>query len=376
MTAKIQFYPIGNADTLRIDLEDGRKILVDYANMRCPDDNTDLRCDLPAELRRDLTKSRRNDYDAVCITHTDKDHCKGFGDFFWLEHAATYQNDDRVRIKELWVPAAAIMEENLTDDARLVRTEARYRLIEGKGIRVFSRPERLKQWLDAKGLDFESRKHLIVNAGETVPGYAAGGHEQAEFFVHCPFGWHVDDSPIIDRNEASIVMQVTFREGGQDYYMLLGSDVDYAGLSEIVYVTRHHRRDDRLLWDILKLPHHCSYLALSNERGTEETVPVPNVKWLLETQGRNGGIIISPSCPIPSKDSADDASIQPPHRQAANYHRRVRGNHAGEFIVTMEFPSRTRPEPFAYKITALGVAPDIAAPMISISAAAATPRAG
>jgi phosphoribosyl 1,2-cyclic phosphodiesterase len=87
MLAKVHFFPLGNADTLRLDLADGRKVLIDCANMRRPDDNYDLRCDLPAELRRDLAKANRNHYDAVCITHLDDDHCKGFGDFFWLEHA-------------------------------------------------------------------------------------------------------------------------------------------------------------------------------------------------------------------------------------------------------------------------------------------------
>ena len=65
MAAKVHFFPLGNADTLRLDLADGRKVLVDYANARCADDADDLRCDLPAELRRDLSKARRNDYDAV-----------------------------------------------------------------------------------------------------------------------------------------------------------------------------------------------------------------------------------------------------------------------------------------------------------------------
>src|SRR3984885_2638321 len=161
MVAKIHFFPIGNADTLRLDLADGRKVLVDYANMRCADDEDDVRCDLPTALRRDLSKSRRNHFDAVCITHLDDDHCKGFGEFFWLAHAKCYQDDERVRIDELWVPAAAITEENLKDDAWLVRAEARHRLKEGKGIRVFSRPAHLKEWMDKNGLDFESRKHLI-----------------------------------------------------------------------------------------------------------------------------------------------------------------------------------------------------------------------
>ena len=71
MTAKVHFFPLGNADTLRIDLTNGHKILVDYADMRNPDDENDLRCDLPEELRSDLWKADRDYYDAVCITHTD-----------------------------------------------------------------------------------------------------------------------------------------------------------------------------------------------------------------------------------------------------------------------------------------------------------------
>ncbi len=144
MQALVNFFPLGNADTARLDLADGRKILIDFAAMRCDDDEDDQRCDLPATLRRDLRKAGRDYFDAVCITHTDTDHCKGFGDFFWLDHAALYQGKGRVKITELWVPAAAILEENLKDDARLVRAEARYRMRQGKGYRVFSRPERLK----------------------------------------------------------------------------------------------------------------------------------------------------------------------------------------------------------------------------------------
>jgi hypothetical protein len=376
MTAKVHFFPLGNADTLRLDLVDGRKVLVDYANMRCADDENDRRCDLSAELRRDLAKANRNYFDAVCITHLDEDHCKGFGEFFWLRHALAYQADERIRINELWVPAFALTEDNLDGDARLVRAEARYRFREGKGVRVFSRPAHLKDWMDKNGIDFESRKHLIVDAGTLVPGYTKEGPAQAEFFVHSPFGWRQDAQTVIDRNDGSIAMQVTFREGGNDTYALLGSDLDYEAISAIVQVTRKKGNAVRLLWDLLKLFHHCSYLALGPDRGTDETVAVPDVKWLFETQGRKGATIVSPSWPIPAKGSKEDKDVQPPHRQAANHHRRVTRNLGGQFTVTMEEPSQARPLPFSYEITAYGIAAVIAAPMVSTYAAAATPRAG
>ena len=376
MIARINFFPLGNADTLRLDLADGRKVLVDYAAMRNEDDDEDKRCDLPATLRRDLDTADRDYFDAVCITHTDSDHCKGFGEFFWLEHAAKYQDRDRIKIKELWVPAAAVLEGNLKNDARLVRTEARHRLREGKGVLVFSQPEALKKWFEDEGIDFEKRKHLIVDAGQLVPGYSKGGPEKVEFFVHCPFGWRQDENTVISRNEDSIAMHATFEEGGRESRLFMASDINHETLAAIVQTTRKHGNDDRLLWDIMKLMHHCSYLSLGPERGVDETKPVPEVKWLFEDQREEGSIIVSPSYPIPARGSGEDKSDQPPHRQAANYHRRISGKCDGVFVVTMEQPSKTKPQPFAYKVTALGIALDLAAPMVSTAAASSTPRAG
>ena len=378
MTANIIFFPLGNADTLRLDLANGQKVLIDCANTRCANDDDDRRCDLHAELRRDLAKADRNYFDAVCITHLDDDHCKGFGDFFWLEHAKTYQSDDRIRINELWVPAAAIVEENLKDDARLVRSEARERLRQGKGVRVFSRPDYLKDWMEKNSIDFESRKHLMVDAGQLVPGYRKEGPAQAEFFVHSPFGSRQNEQTVIERNEHSIVMQATFRDGAaeDDTYAILGSDIDYSCIDEIVRITRYHGNEDRLKWDLMKLFHHCSYTAIGLDRGVDETEPTEAVKWLFETQSRSKAIIVSPSWSIPVKGTKEDSDTQPPHRQAANYHRRALGKVNGQFTVTMDTPSPSSPKPFTYEVTRFGIGRKIVAPMIAATAAASAPRAG
>jgi hypothetical protein len=323
MAAIITVFPLGNADSLRIDLADGRKVLVDFGNLGDPNDPNDLRCDLAGEIRSDLRKLRRDFLDTVCFTHLDADHCQGASDFFWFRHADKYQGDGRIKINELWVPAAAITEVGLEDCARVIRQEARHRLVEGKGIRVFSRPDLLKDWMAKNGIEFESRKHLVVDAGQLVPGFSKDRNESAEFFVHCPFAWRTNENNLEDRNQDAIIFQVTFKEDGAETYALLGSDVDHETLALIVQATRRHKREGRLLWDFFKLPHHCSYLSLGPDRGTEETKAVPEVRWLFETQGRRGGYIVSPSKPIPTKGSKEDECPQPPHRQAANYHRRV-----------------------------------------------------
>jgi hypothetical protein len=55
------------------------------------------------------------------------------------------------------VPTAAVIEDGLEDCARVIRQEARHRLRTGKGIRIVSRSELLKSWLESDGLSLESR---------------------------------------------------------------------------------------------------------------------------------------------------------------------------------------------------------------------------
>src|SRR5262245_55689961 len=113
---KITFFPLGNADCCRVDLDNGRKLLVDYANTRDPADKDDKRADLPTLLREDLADSSLTAFDVVVFTHLDDDHICGASEFFHLEHASKYQGGDRIKIKELWVPAGAIFDEDCEDE--------------------------------------------------------------------------------------------------------------------------------------------------------------------------------------------------------------------------------------------------------------------
>ena len=344
----LTFYPLGNADCCLIDLDNGQKILFDYANVGDANDSDDLRIDLPTKLREDLEAAKKDSYDVVAITHADEDHIKGFSEFFYLEYAQKYQDDDRIKIDELWVPAAIILEKSpSTEDHRVLRAEARHRLKEGKGIRVFSKPDLLEDWLKEQGLELEDRKDLITNAGQTVPGYDKSS-EGVEFFVHAPFSRTVDESgEEIERNEASLVVQATFEFDNKDTKLILGADIAYEAWEDIVQITKFKNRDERLEWDVFKISHHCSYTALSDEKGEEKTVPVSDVEWLFE-QGLDKAKLVSTSKPIPTDDSSD----QPPHRQAANFYKDVAKEINGEFKVTMEYPKESAPEPLVIDIDA------------------------
>lgn len=354
MLAKLAFHPLGNADTIRIDLRDGRKMLVDYADMLNPADRFDARLNLPAELRRDLRLYQRDHYDVVVFTHLDRDHTCGASEFFWFDHAGAYQGEGRTRIRELWVPAGAITEAGSEGCARVIRQEARHRLRQGYGIRIFSRPAALKGWLEANGLTLAQREHLITDAGQLVPGFQKTAPEGVEFFIHSPYAWRRNEREVDDRNQDSVVFQATFREGFRDTRALFTADMEWEGLQSIVQITRGHHNDERLHWDLVKLPHHCSYLSLAADKGEDVTEPAEEVRWLYKEAGRARGIMVSTSDPIPTKGTPEDQDCQPPHRQAANYYKEVRDDLDGEFAVTMERPTRAKPRVTEIEITAAG----------------------
>ena len=343
-------YPVGDADTCLLDLANGEKILIDYADYHDPDQADEKRIDLADALRQDLRQANRDNYDVVAFTHLDDDHIHGASTFFEFLHAQKYQGEGRIKIKTLWVPAAAITEtkKDLCAEARVVQAEARHRLLQGTGIRVFSRPDSLKAWLEGNGRSLDERKHLITDAGELVPDVTTSTHG-VEFFVHSPFAEHCDGD-VVQRNDGALVLQATFADAGRQTRIILGADVPCDVLGDIVRVSRYYGNDDRLLWDVFKLPHHCSYTSLGPDQGAEETVPIPNVAWLYEKQGQARGILVSSSRPIPS----DDKDKQPPHRQAAAYYRKQATRLGGEFLVTMSHPTEGAPRPIVIAIDHLG----------------------
>lgn len=372
---QLTFYPLGNADTTLIELRDGRRMLVDYADVGTSDPD-DKRCELSALLKQDMKAAGRDTYTVVAFTHLDDDHCGGAESFFWLEHAAMYQSAGRYKIETLWVPANAITEEGLDDSARIIRQEARHRLRLGRGIKVFSRPERLRDWLEDNGLTMEGRAHCFIDAGKLVDGFNVDA-DGVEFFVHSPHALRTDERGLEDRNGDSLVFQARFREEGADTDVLMTGDIDHTVLDEIIDITRRNDNDDRLHWNVYHLPHHCSYKALGPEKGEDKTAPTEQIRWLCETQGEPRGYIVSSSQPIPRKGTKEDENVQPPHRQAANYYKENVLEDGKHLLVTMSEPSSTNPKPIVLLITRDGAVKDTSGSGGTRAAASVVaPRAG
>lgn len=380
---RVTFHNIGSADCIRIDLENASKLLFDYAHMGDPNDEDDLRCDLPNELRDDL--GDREAFDVVAFTHLDNDHYAGSTDFFHFEHIKKYQGlvdgEPRIKMTEMWVPAAVITEPLCADadtEAKAIQKEARERFKSKSGIRVFSAPRRLRDWCDRNEVDFEQRKHLVTDAGQVVPGFTIDD-DGVEFFVHSPFAMRQDESTVEDRNNDALVMHATFEIGGRQTKLFLSSDAEHDVLTDIVTVTETKENGHRLEWDIFKLPHHCSHHSLSAQpRDGDKSVPEPKVERLFEHYGQTACVVVSTSEPIPEKgDERDKKGSNPPHRQAANYYREEVVDDDDDFKVTMEHPDPDKPSPLVIRIDSAGATvKKVRAAAAFVATTSRAPRAG
>ena len=341
-TAKISFYPVGNGDTTQIETTNNERIIIDF-NYVFPEKENDF--DLAKELKDNL--GGKKEVDVFMVTHMDDDHIRGFSTFFELEYAKKYQGDGRIKIKELWVPAAVILEtgEEISGEKEILRAEARYRLKEGKGIRVFSKPEDLKDYLEENKI--EDVDHLFVSAGEKINTF-----QNLEIFCHTPF-YDDTDEDAIKRNKCSIITHYTFYMGDTKVKYLHIGDTEYQNIERLVKKSAN----ETLEWDIFNIPHHCSYKALAAEKvdkklsegGERKTKPTDKVAELLN-KGKVSSYMISSSNPIEEEDQD-----QPPHIEAKRcYEDYINKVNGAQFLVTMEYPNKTKPKPIVFEISNKG----------------------
>lgn len=379
---KVIFYPVQNGDTSQIILSNGKRLLFDFRHLNKGENEDEPVIDLKSRLESELTEAKRDYFDVLALTHADLDHISHSTEFFELRYSSQYQGDGRIKVNELWVPAAMVLEPATSDQWNnkpefvIWRQEARHRLIkEGKGIRVFSKPEMLKNLLEENDLTLESRRHLIIDAGQLVPSFSLA-NDGVEFFCHSPFIKHVDDNKDILRNDASLIFQIRFEvDGTQTNYLAVG-DSTCDVLEDIVYTTKLHDKEHRLKWDLFNIPHHCSHHALNSDKGEYETVPLPLVEELL-LHGQKDAYLVSSSKLINYNTEAYKQK-QPPHIQARNcYENYLKQVNGRRFIVTMEEPNCQKPQPLEFQITKAGINLNTARTSgIAIISSFPAPRAG
>ena len=343
MAQRFTIYPLGNAETCLLELNNGGKVMFDFAAMKDQNSSTDTRYDIKKEL------SAIKEFDVVMFSHAHDDHTKGASEFFYFEHAKTYQSDDRAKIKELWISAAFLLDTSLENgsDAKIIRSEARYRLKTKTGVKIFGSPDGLSDWLEEQEIDYADVAHLIVHAGELMDLPDPLGDE-IQIFVHAPFS---DDSEEVqDKNNPSIVLQVRVFNQDRETNILITGDTPYKVLDKIVEISKSNDNEAYLTWDIYDIPHHCSHTGL-NEKGEKDVriiTPTENIQWLLNQSGK--GAYLVASCDKVTEETS------PPHMCAKRAYVQYSASDA-QFMATMEhIPSKaTKPTPIKFEIDEQGL---------------------
>src|SRR3990167_10056049 len=78
----VTFYPIGNADSCLIELENNRNIVFDFADVAAKNDENEKRIDLEKALRDALDTAGRDDVDTLALSHLDRDHINSVSEVF------------------------------------------------------------------------------------------------------------------------------------------------------------------------------------------------------------------------------------------------------------------------------------------------------
>lgn len=210
-----------------------KKILFDFADTSSLDTNN-----VNYDIKKDLGSIQ--EFEVVLFSHPHDDHLKGASDFFYLDHAEKYKKPrdsdgkERAKIKELWVSAAFLLDSDLENqsDAKIIRQEARHRLRNKSGIKVFATPNKLRKWLDSESLTEEEVQDCLVDSGSKINLSHLGVESELQVYVHAPFA--EDSEEVDDKNTPSIVLQVRLLNGQRETNVFMTGDAPYDVLSRIV----------------------------------------------------------------------------------------------------------------------------------------------
>lgn len=369
--AKSYHFQVGNGDMALIELESGRRILVDI-NIRsaadCDDDETpDVASQLRSILSRD--ENERLFVDAFLLTHPDSDHIRGLETHFHLGPLSEWnEDDDKIVIREMWSSPMIFRRRStdhaLCDDAHAWGCEARRRVQLFRDNGVLEDGDRiLVLGEDVKGKT-DDLEGILVRAGERFA--AIDGIEDDIFDALLLAPKPADDEEtekLISKNNSSVIIQMRLGAGGKEdaAYYLFGGDAE-VGIWELLW-DRHQDQPDDLAYDVMIAPHHCSWHSLSwdswSEKGEEAKVS-GNARQAL-SQARPGAMIIASSCAIEDNDN------DPPCIRAKREYEDMATDSSGEFKCVAESNSD---EPLEFEIGRNG--PKLKRVALAATAAAAT----
>lgn len=361
--AKIEFFPVGNGDMTLITTATGRHILIDLNIRAAADGPGDPVPEVGSALRKRLRKLApgRPYVDALLVSHPDEDHCAGLEKHFYLgpPNRLATARPGQIFIRELWSSPMMLRHNSsrwpLSADADAFGHEARRRVRRfrdwggavGHGNRILL----LGEDDDGETDDLGSIVKPIDQSFSTIGGE---NDRSLSVLVLGPLpGASKEADPGLAKNNSSTVLLLSLFAPGRPRTMpcqfLTGGDAGVEIWER--FWNKHWRRSDSLAYDVLLVPHHCSWHSLSHESwsGSGGRAKPSRDAVTALSRTKEGATIIASSDPIKSSDS------DPPCIGAKRIYDAIANRAGGKFLCVGEEPTERRPGVMTVDIDALSI---------------------
>ena len=165
--------------------------------------------------------------------------------------------------------------------------------------------------------------------------------ETFEAFVHAPFKGDCAG----ERNETSLALQIRMHTGdGTTGRLLLLGDLAYPTIKKIFDNSEYFSNTDRVEWDLLLSPHHCSKKVMyaKGEDGEEERKQ--DILDQFEIYASPDARVIASSRPFRDQD---EKGHNPPHLLARDAYEEIT---VLPVLCTGEYPTQDEPRPVVFAL--------------------------
>lgn len=349
MTARITFFPVANGDMTLLRPESGRKVLIDMNIRAAADDPDDDTPDVAELLRDRLERDDRGRplVDVLALSHPDEDHCRGLSKHFHLGPPAEWSDQaDKILVRELWssplVFRRASKRHTLCEDAEAFNKEARRRVGRYRDDRdAVEDGDRILILGHDEGGKTDDIKEIVAPINSTITRINGKPDGSMKARLLGPLSEaDVEDGDVLTKNNSSVIIQFSLTGGGiRDKCRYLTCGDTEVAVWEVLWGL-HYGRRDWLSYDVLLVPHHCSWHSLSHDSWSElgaRAVVSQDARNAL-SQARSGATAVASSKAI--KDNDDD----PPCIGAKREYVRIVDGVSGQFRCVGEHPSEHSPD--------------------------------